>query len=147
MFVVTNNDEKYRVWFKKNIIKREDRDQRFVKEVLETYCFIEKWADKVEDRTRVSEGKVTCFYADHENDVIGRKMAFTKAVSCFSKKDRTLFWQIFRENVRVNSRSSFETFKRKLLNRLYDITQHEEVTEAVFNEIDTLADDIFTGQV
>lgn len=53
-----------------------------------------------EKRTCVGTGKAVQHYNDRENSVIGRKIAFTRAISEFNKEDRSIFWKEYKKTTR-----------------------------------------------
>ena len=78
------------------------------KKLKVTNCYVEEKADvsntksSVATKTnlRVGEGTAVQHYNDRENSIIGRKIAFTRAISPFNKEDRTHFWDEYKKTTR-----------------------------------------------
>lgn len=92
MFVVSNKNKSYRVWFKNSVSKDTNKSV--------TECHIQEWHESKDNRKEVSVGMASCHISDKENKILGRKYAFTKAISTFPKEDRTTFWNTYKEEVR-----------------------------------------------
>lgn len=62
-----------------------------------TFCHIEAKDGDYD----FAEGRAFCSAQDRFNKKIGRKLAFRDSIQDFTKEERTLFWEAFKENVKL----------------------------------------------
>jgi hypothetical protein len=87
MFVKVNEKE-YRISFAHDSKERK------------SFCNIDEIKGEGESRefNTVSIGTAICGPKDNFNRIVGRKVAFTRAVSIFTKEEREAFWNIYKDS-------------------------------------------------
>ena len=97
---VSYDNKVFIVGFKKDSIypKRGDMSR----ELIQTTCHIKEMKGSQRDLVAIASSRQN--YKDKSNDITGRKIAFTKAVSIFSKNKRTAFWEEYLKNIRIANR-------------------------------------------
>jgi len=99
MLVKCDNSRIYDVRFHKEIINRERR-----KQTLNMFCSVSLVDDTKIGKEKyilIGKGLAKQSIKDRTDKVLGRKLAFGRAIKGFNKPIRTVFWETFKSNFSI----------------------------------------------
>ena len=93
-----------------------------VKDLTVITCFI-----KTPEKVEVARGEVVQNYNDSCDCVMGRKIAFTKAiwVADFNRTERSMFWEEYKEKCRL-SKNSYRAENKRLKEKIVEVMKENK---------------------